>query len=261
MDLRDKVALVTGASMGIGRQIALDLARAGAVVVGVARGAEALAELLPALQSLSPRSEVIPLDVAQANAVRGVVQGIVSRHGGLDILVNNAAVEERRSILATTLEDVDRVMRVNFGGMVNCTLAALPSMVRQGFGRIVNVSSAVGRSPVPGEAAYGASKAAMIAFSESISYELEPKGVRVQVLFPGYVPTTGIAMQARREGQALPPRWVHRTAEQVSRAVLRALDAGPFEINVARLETLAPIVRAVAPAIYRRAILRTQPPP
>jgi len=230
-------------------------------VVGVARGAEALGELLPSLQSVSPRSEVVSLDVAQANAVRGVVQGIVSRHGRLDILVNNAAVEERRSILETKLEDVDRVMRVNFGGMVNCTLAALPSMVRQGFGRIVNVSSAVGRSPVPGEAAYGASKAAMIAFSESISYELEPKGVRVQVLFPGYVPTTGIAMQARREGQALPPRWVHRTAEQVSRAVLRALDAGPFEINVARLETLAPIVRAVAPAIYRRAILRTQPPP
>jgi len=68
-------------------------------------------------------------------------------------------------------------------------------------------------------------------------------------------------MQARREGQTLPPRWVHRTAEQVSRAVLRALDGGAFEINVAPLETLAPIVRAVTPAIYRRAILRTQPPP
>ena len=261
MDLHDKVALVTGASMGIGRQISLDLARAGAVVVGVARGVEALGELLPLLQRASPRSEVTPLDVAEADAVREVVQGVVSRHARLDILINNAAVEERRSILETKVEDVDRVMRVNFGGMVNCTLAALPSMVRQGFGRIVNVSSAVGRSPVPGEAAYGASKAAMIAFSESISYELEPKGVRVQVLFPGYVPTTGIATQARREGQALPPRWVHRSAEQVSRAVLRAIDSGPFEINVALLETLAPIVRAVTPGMYRRAILRTQPPP
>src|SRR5439155_713600 len=106
-----------------------------------------------------------------------------------------------RVMVETKLEDVDRVMRVNFGGMVNCTLAALPTMVRQGFGRIINVSSAVGRSPVPGEAAYGASKAAVIAFSESISYELEPKGVRDQVLFPGYVPTTGIARQARRDGQ------------------------------------------------------------
>src|SRR5437870_7789310 len=211
MDLRDRVALVTGASMGIGRQISLDLARAGAVVVGVARGVEALRALLPLLQSASPRSEILPLDVADAAAVRAAVERIVSRHARLDVLINNAAVEERRSILETKLEDVERVMRVNFGGMVNCTLAALPTLARQGFGRIVNVSSAVGRSPVPGEAAYCASKAAMIAFSESISYELEPKGVRVQVLFPGYVPTTGIATQARREGQALPPRWVHRT--------------------------------------------------
>src|SRR5207244_3962832 len=179
-------------------------AQGGCVVGGGARGAEALGELLPSLQRLSPRSEVIPLDVAQAAAVSEVVQRIVSRHGRLDILVNNAAVEERRSILATTLEDIERVMRINFGGMVNCTLAALPIMVRQGFGRIVNVSSAVGRSPVPGEAAYGASKAAMIAFSESISYELESKGVRVQILFSGYVATTGIARPARRRG-ATPP--------------------------------------------------------
>src|SRR5207244_6380407 len=99
MDLRNKLALVTGASMGIGRQISLDLARAGAVVVGVARGAEALGELLPLLQRVSPRSEVVPLDVAQAAAVREVVQGVVSRHARLDILINNAAVEERRSIL------------------------------------------------------------------------------------------------------------------------------------------------------------------
>src|SRR5438132_9692147 len=261
MDLHGKVAFVTGASMGIGRQLSLDLAGGGAVVVGVARGVDALRELLAALQPVSPRSEIVALDVAAAGRVREVLEDVVARHGRLDVLINNAAIEERRSILATPLEDVERAMRVNFGGMVHCTLAALPSMVRQGFGRIVNVSSAVGRSPVPGEAAYGASKAAMIAFSESISYELEPKSVRVQVLFPGYVPTTGIAMQARREGQALPPRWVHRTTEQVSRAVLRALDSGAFEINVALLETLAPIVRAVAPKIYRRAIVRTQPLP
>ena len=92
-------------------------------------------------------------------------------------------------------------------------------------------------------------------------FDLAGRGKILQVLFPGYVATTGMARQARRDGQALPPRWVHRTAEQVSRAVLRALDAGGFEINVAPLETLAPIVRAVAPKIYRRAIVRTQPLP
>jgi len=261
MDLHGKVAFVTGASMGIGRQLSLDLARGGAVVVGVARGVDALRELLAALRPVSPRSEIVALDVADAARVREVIDDVVVRHGRLDVLINNAAVEERRSILQTTLEDVERAMRVNFGGMVHCTLAVLPAMVRQGAGRIVNVASAVGRSPVPGEAAYAASKAAMIAFSESISYELAPKGIRVQVLFPGYVADTRIAVQARAAGQTVPPRWVHRTAAQVSRAVLRALDDDAFEINAARLETLAPIVRAVAPALYRRAIVRTQPPP
>ena len=163
MDLHGKVAFVTGASMGIGRQLSLDLARGGAVVVGVARGVDALRELLAALRPVSPRSEIVALDVADAARVREVIDDVVARHGRLDVLINNAAVEERRSILQTTLEDVERAMRVNFGGMVHCTLAALPAMVRQGAGRIVNVASAVGRSPVPGEAAYAASKAAMIA--------------------------------------------------------------------------------------------------
>src|SRR5439155_26593123 len=99
MDLRDKVALVTGASMGIGRQISLDLARAGAVVVGVARGVEALGQLLHLLQRASPRSEVTPLDVAEADAVREVVPGVVSRHATRDIMYKYADVEKRRSLL------------------------------------------------------------------------------------------------------------------------------------------------------------------
>src|SRR5437016_294990 len=144
MDLHGKVAFVTGASMGIGRQLSLDLARGGAVVVGVARGVDALRELLAALRPVSPRSEIVALDVADAARVREVIDDVVVRHGRLDVLINNAAVEERRSILQTTLEDVERAMRVNFGGMVHCTLAALPAMVRQGAGRIVNVASAVG---------------------------------------------------------------------------------------------------------------------
>lgn len=259
MDLQWKVAVVTGASMGIGRQVALDLARAGAAVVGIARGRAALDQLVSTLRPISPSSEVKSLDVSEVEAVRATLTEVVSRHGRLDVLVNNAAVEERRPVLETTPEDVERVMRINFGGVVNCTLAAVPIMVRQGSGRIVNVSSAAGRSPIPAEAAYCASKAAVIAFSESISYELEREGVRVQVLFPGYVGTTRMATEAHRTGQAIPPRYVHRTAEQVSRALLKALDSDRFEINVARAETLAPLARALFPRLYRKAILRTQP--
>src|SRR5437899_12145583 len=104
MDLHGKVAFVTGASMGIGRQLSLDLARGGAVVVGVARGVDALRELLVALRPVSPRSEIVALDVADAGRVREVLEGVVARHGRLDVLINNAAIAARRSILAPPLE-------------------------------------------------------------------------------------------------------------------------------------------------------------
>lgn len=259
MDLRDKVAVVTGASMGIGRRIALDLARGGAVVVGVARGPEALSDLLTELHAANAASWVRLLDVSDAPGVRIAFEEIFARHGRVDILVNNAGIEERRPVLQASSDDVDRTMRINFGGTVNCTLAAVPVMVRQRFGRIVNVSSAAGRSPVPGTAAYCASKAAIIAFSESISYELEPHGVRVQVLFPGYVLGTRLTRGAAEAGMARPPKAVHRTDEDVSRAVLKALDSNKFEINVARLETAAPVFRSLFPRFYRKGIVRTQP--
>jgi short-subunit dehydrogenase len=244
--LLDNIAVVTGASMGLGRQMAIDLRHAGARVIGIARGADELVD--------------ITLDVGDAEAVHEAFDQILTQHGRIDVLINNAGIEERRSVLHTTPPDVERTMRVNFGGVVNCCLAAIPSMVRHGSGDIVNVSSAAGRSPVPGTAAYCASKAAIIAFSESMSYELASRGVRVHVLFPGYVPTR-LSTKAVETGMTIPPKAVHRTAGQVSRAALRALGTDRFEINVARLETAAPVVRAIAPRLYRRGILRAQPVP
>src|SRR5947207_3971595 len=106
MDLHGKVAFVTGASMGIGGQLSLDLARGGAVVVGVARGVDALHELLAALRPVSPRSEIVALDVADAARVREVIDDASARHGRLDVLLNNAAVEERPTHLPQPPDDV-----------------------------------------------------------------------------------------------------------------------------------------------------------
>lgn len=259
MDLRDRVAVVTGASLGIGRSVALELASAGATVIGVARSPGPLNDLVSELHQRSPSSWARPLDVADPAAVAAAFEDIVARHGRLDVLVNNAGIEERRPVQATTPEDVDRTMRINFSGTVHCCLAAVPVMVRQRAGRIVNVSSAAGRSPVPGTAAYCASKAAINAFSESISYELEPHGVRVQVLFPGYVPGTRLTDGAAAAGMARPPAAVHRTAEHVAKALVAGLGSDRFEINVARLETVAPVMRSLFPRLYRKGVVRTQP--
>jgi len=260
MRLRDRVALVTGASLGIGRRIALDLARAGATVVGVARRAEALAEADAELRGISPDSWTRTLDVADEQAVRALLEEIVERHGRLEILICNAAIEERGSVLDLDLETVRRIMRVNFEGVVNCVLAAVDDMVAHGEGWIVGVSSGVSRAPVPMEAAYAASKAAMVAFLESISYELEPRGVRVKALWPGFVGETPMARASIAQGMAVPPKVVHRTPEKVSRTLLRNLDRPGFEINTSRVEMIAPVFRTLFPRPYRRSVVRTQRP-
>lgn len=252
MDVAGRVALVTGASMGLGRRIASDLAERGVIVIGVARGADALAQL--DLAGGWTRA----VDVSDEAAVPSLIDDIVAKHGRLDILINNAGIEERRAVTELTPEDVRRTMRVNFEGVVNCTLSALPHMVERGEGWIVSTTSGAGRAPIPSAGAYAASKAAVVAFSEAISYELEPAGVRVKVLSPGFVPGTRMARGAVEGGLPVPPKMVHRTAEQVSRALLRSLDKPGFEINLARVETFAPVARALFPRLYRRGIAKSQ---
>jgi len=234
--------------MGLGRRFALDLAAEGATVVGVARGAEALAAL-----ELAGGGFTRSLDVSDETAVWNLVEEIVERAGRLDILINNAGIEERAPVGDLTPAAVRRTMDVNLYGVVNCTLAALPHMRAHGEGWIVNVSSGVARSPLPRQAAYSASKAAIVAFSEAISYELEPS-IKVKVLSPGFVATTRMAQGSVEHGFKVPPKMVHRTEEQVSRALLRGLDGKSFEINCARAETL--VARALVPSFFRRNVLK-----
>jgi 3-oxoacyl-[acyl-carrier protein] reductase len=255
MDLAGRVALVTGASIGLGRRFALDLAASGATVIGIAR-TQSLLDALAA--ELGDNGWTRALDVADEHAVRTLVDEIIARHGRLDILINNAAIEERRDAIELDLESVRRTMRVNFEGTVASTLAAIPHMVARGEGWIVNMISGAGRTPIPHEAAYVASKAAVTGFSESISYELAPKGVRVKILSPGFVGSTRMAKRSVETGLPVPPKFVRRTEEQVSRALLRGLDTPGFEINCARAETIAVVTRALLPRIYRRSIVKSQ---
>lgn len=258
MRLRDRIALVTGASLGIGRRIALDLAVGGATVIGVARRAEALAEVEDEVRAISPDSWTRTVDVAEEQAVRALLADIVERHGRLDILICNAAIEQRTGVEDLDMDTIRRTMRINFEGVVHCVLAALPGMVAHGEGWIVGVSSGVSRAPVPMESAYAASKAAMVAFLESISYEVEPKGVRVKALWPGFVGDTPMARASVAQGLPVPPKIVHRTAEQVSRALLANLDKPGFEINSSKVEMIAPVFRTLMQRPFRRSVARTQ---
>ncbi len=247
------LAVVTGASSGIGRRLAVDLAARGAAVVGVARREALLDELAEAMQAASPTSSTMTCDVADTALFTQLLADVETEHGRIDILVNNAGVGQPDPTSGESeIDAVRRVFATNFFAVVAATRATLPGMIARGSGIIINVSSDSARAPEPGNAVYAASKAAVAAFTESVAYEVTPMGVHVHVLYPGWVPTAmGMAGVAEH---GLPPKPVRRTEAQVS-AIVRARMGGPkTEINATRLAQLAVIGRTLFPRSYQRAI-------
>ena len=244
-DYSGAVAIVSGASSGLGRQMALDLANRGAVVVGVARRARLLEEL--------GLAEAAPCDVADTDAWADLLADVERRHGRIDVLVNAAGIERRQGVEQVHWHDVEQTMAVNFAAAAQATLAVVPGMLARGRGAVLNVSSDHGRAPGPGTPAYCASKAALSAFTESIAHEVRGRGVHVHVLYPGWVPTP-LGQGAVDSGMPMPPRAVRRTAEDVSALALDRVGGGNFEINAARVATLAPVVRALLPPVYRKSM-------
>jgi len=243
-DYRGAVAVVSGASSGLGRRMAVDLAARGATVVAVARREHLLPE---------EAAERVAGDVADLDEWAALLASVERRHGRLDVLVNSAGIERRQGIETLRWADVEETLTVNYRAAARATLAVVPGMLERGHGAVVNVSSDHGRAPGPGTPAYCASKAALGAFTESVAHEVRGRGVHLHVLYPGWVPTA-LGQGAVDAGMPKPPRLVRRTEEQVSRLALDRIGGRSFEINAARLATLAPVVRALLPPVYRRSM-------
>jgi NAD(P)-dependent dehydrogenase (short-subunit alcohol dehydrogenase family) len=243
MDYRDKVAVVTGASSGLGRRLALDLAALGAHVIGVARREDRLRET-----GLDYRV----CDVVDVPSYVALLAAIEAEHGRVDILLNVAGIggiiRHESADLATTRE----VMEVNFFAPYASMLAVLPGMRSRHSGVIANMSSDDARSPGPGAGDYCASKAALSAATESLAYDAAGDGVRLHVIYPAWVPTEMGLRAVETGGLQMPPRGARRTEEQVSSLVLRRLGGPRVEINCAALPLVAPIMRTVAPRTYHR---------
>jgi short-subunit dehydrogenase len=246
------IAVVTGASAGLGRRMALDLAAAGAIVTAVARREEPLRAVAAEMRKASPESEYRVCDVSETNSFVALLVELEQQHARIDLLVNNAGVGEH-AIDKVGLELHRDVMEVNYFAAVAGTLAVLPGMLERQTGSIVNVSSDSARAPSPGEPAYSASKAALGTFTEAMSYEAEAKGVHLHVLYPGWVPTD-MGRAAMEDGRKLPPRAVRRTEEQVSHALLSGVGGSRLEIDATRVARLAPVARALVPRLYRRGV-------
>jgi 3-oxoacyl-[acyl-carrier protein] reductase len=187
--LKDKVALVTGASQGIGRATALALAEAGAKVAVAARSADKLASLVGEIESRGGEGLAVTMDVADAAQVKAGFQQVLAKFGRLDILVNNAAITRDTLALRMKLEDWDAVLRTNLTGAYLCVQQALGAMLKQRSGRIINLSSVVAETGNAGQANYVASKAGLIGLTRAIAVEVASRSITVNAVAPGFIET------------------------------------------------------------------------
>ncbi len=190
MSLEGKVALVTGASRGIGRATALALAREGAhVAVNYASSQEAAQEVVQEIEALGRKALAIRFDVSQMEDVAQGIQKIEDALGPVEILVNNAGITKDGLFLRMKEEDWDQVLSVNLKGAFNCTKAVLQGMLKRRYGRIINMSSVIAFSGNIGQTNYAASKAALVGFSKALAREVASRGVTVNVVAPGFIET------------------------------------------------------------------------
>ena len=188
--MEQKVALVTGASRGIGRAIAIGLAKEGVtMVVNFRSRSDAADEVVKIIQAAGGQAMTFGADVSKDDEVKSMVDEIMRRWGRIDILVNNATIHRGGRIQKLTLEDWGVVINSALGGAFHCCRHVVPMMVDRNWGRIVNLSSYVALHGYPGDTAYGAAKAGLLGFTLSLAKEVAGKGVTVNAVIPGFVPT------------------------------------------------------------------------
>ena len=223
MSLQGKCALVTGGSRGIGRAVCLELARQGArVAVNYAGNAAAAQETVEACRALGAEAFAIQADVAGAAESEAMVKEVLARFGRLDILVNNAGVTRDGLMLTMKEADWDAVLDTNLKGAFHCMKAVYRPMMKQKYGRIVNLSSIVGLRGNAGQANYAASKAGLIGLTKSLAKELAARNVTVNAVAPGFIDTdmtAALPEKAREAMLASIPMGRLGQAEDVARAV------------------------------------------
>jgi short-subunit dehydrogenase len=242
-----KVALVTGASSGIGTATARLLAEEGWRVLLVARRAERLEELARELG----HAAAVPADLTDDDAPARVREA-AEREGALHLLVNNAGGAWRAAFADGGYDNVRRTMEVNFDAVVRLTEALLPLLRSSAPSSIVNVSSVAGRIGRPKVAAYAASKFALAGWTEAISYEESPNGVHVGLVLPGFISTEGFPQ--KQLTRSATTRWMVSKPEKVAKAILAAGPGGKSEVYVPRPYGLVPRLRFLAPGVVRRAV-------
>jgi 3-oxoacyl-[acyl-carrier protein] reductase len=223
LKLTGKVALVTGAAQGIGRAIALLLARNGADIVVSDINLEKAEETAKEIRAIGPKATAVKVDVSNLSDVERMVEAIIEKLAKIDILVNNAGITRDKLILRMTEDDWDAVLGVNLKGTFNCTKTVVRHMAKQRSGKIVNIASVVGEMGNAGQANYSASKAGVIGLTKTIAREYAQRGINVNAIAPGYIETPmtdALPEKAKEELKKLIPMERLGKPEDVAEAVL-----------------------------------------
>jgi short-subunit dehydrogenase len=248
-DFRGRTAIVTGASSGIGAQLARDLVARGMRVALLARRLDRLESMAAELGA--DRTLAVACDVADRASIEGAVARVRTAWGRIDLLVNNAGYGHHGLFKDEPLDEFERMMRTNYLSVVWTIRAVLPDLRARGEGWIVNVSSVAGKLGQPDEAAYTASKFAVTGLTEALAIELAPLGIHVMAVYPALVRTEMFTPEIL----ARMPERATRTfmdAPAFTRAVLRALERGQHEVTVPRYVRIAYAIRTLFPALHRR---------
>ncbi len=184
-----RVALITGASQGIGRACALELVRGGAAIAAAARSRDKLDSLVAEITAAGGKAAAFPMDVAKEDDIKAGVKAAIAHFGKLDILVNNAGITRDQLVMRMKRADWDDVLSTNLTAAFLCTREVMSSMLKQRWGRIINISSVVGQMGQGGQANYAASKAGLIGLTMAVAREVGSRNITVNAVAPGYIET------------------------------------------------------------------------